>query len=763
MSAEERPRSETAAEARYRITLASIGDGVISTDAQGRVDFMNLAAQRLTGWTDSEARGRPIQEVFRIINEETRAQVENPLARVLREGVVVGLANHTVLVAKDGIERPIADSGAPIRDEKGAITGVVLVFRDQTDERAAQRLLQESERRYRTLAESLPHLVWTCRADGPCDYLSPLWVAYTGISEADQLGYRWLEQLHPDDRERVMAEWSEVAPRGNVFDIEFRIRRKDGEHRWFKTRAIPFRDSEGRVVKWFGSNTDIDDYKQAEQALKDARDRLEEAQRVARAGSWKWNTAKDEITGSAEFYRLFDVAPEGLARFSQFTDRLHPDDRERVQRDVAEALKQDRPYDTDYRVQLTNGGWRDINARGQLLADAEGKTASLVGTCLDITERKQAERALRASEAQYRTVVDNIPQKVFVKGRDFRWVSVNLLFAHDLGKKPEEIVGKNDYDLFPKDLADKYRADDKRIMETGATDEYDEEYVEKGELRIVHTIKTPVRDEAGTITGVLGVFWDVTERRRAEEALRTSNEALLRSNQELEQFAYVASHDLQEPLRMVSSYTQLLAQRYNDKLDQDAMDFIGYAVDGANRMQRLIEDLLKYSRVATRGQPPTLLDTHDALGEAVRNLQAAIQETGALVTNDDLPRVLGDQIQIVQIFQNLVANGIKFHKPGEPPRVHVSAERNVEQPSFWTFKVADNGIGIEPRHFARLFVIFQRLNGKQEYPGTGIGLALCKRIVERHGGKIWIESKAGKGTTLFFTLPSVERGKGLLR
>jgi len=235
---------------------------------------------------------------------------------------------------------------------------------------------------------------------------------------------------------------------------------------------------------------------------------------------------------------------------------------------------------------------------------------------------------------------------------------------------------------------------------------------------------------------------------------------MTRSNQELEQFAYVASHDLQEPLRMVSSFTQLLARRYEDKLDQDAKEFIGYAVDGANRMQRLIQDLLAYSRITTRTKPSVPFDAHNALGESVINLQAAIQETGALVTNDELPWIHGDHSQIVQVFQNLIGNGIKFHKPSEIPRVHLSAERDAEHPGFCTFKVVDNGIGIEPRHFERLFVIFQRLHGKQEYPGTGIGLATCKRIVERHGGKIWLESEAGKGTTFFFTLPTTDRGKG---
>jgi PAS domain S-box-containing protein len=243
-------------------------------------------------------------------------------------------------------------------------------------------------------------------------------------------------------------------------------------------------------------------------------------------------------------------------------------------------------------------------------------------------------------------------------------------------------------------------------------------------------------------------------RERAEEELR-------RSNQELEQFAYVASHDLQEPLRMVSSYTQLLAQRYEGQLDQDAREFIGFAVDGANRMQRLIQDLLAYSRVTTRGRDPEPVDVHEVLGEAVRNLQAAIQESGALVTNDELPPVLGDRSQLVQLLQNLVGNGIKFRRPGVSPRVHVGAGPDAERPELAVFRVADNGIGIEARHLGRLFVIFQRLHGRDAYPGTGIGLALCKRIVERHGGWIRLESEVGKGTTVVFALPRAGGGKGV--
>jgi len=258
---------------------------------------------------------------------------------------------------------------------------------------------------------------------------------------------------------------------------------------------------------------------------------------------------------------------------------------------------------------------------------------------------------------------------------------------------------------------------------------------------------------------ILLAIEDITERKRAErelkqaEALKQAVEALELSNRDLEQFAYVASHDLQEPLRMVASFTQLLAKRYQGKLDKDADEFIAYIVAGAERMQVLINDLLTYSRVDTRGESFEPIDSEAAFDQAIANLRVAIEEGEAVITHDPLPPLIADDLQIVQLFQNLLHNAIKFHGK-EPPRVHVSAKQENNE---WVFSVRDNGIGIAPEYFDRIFVIFRRLHSREEYPGTGTGLAICKKIVERHGGRIWVESEPSKGSTFYFTIPTIRR------
>jgi PAS domain S-box-containing protein len=258
---------------------------------------------------------------------------------------------------------------------------------------------------------------------------------------------------------------------------------------------------------------------------------------------------------------------------------------------------------------------------------------------------------------------------------------------------------------------------------------------------------------------VISIVRDITDRKEVQKALKEktkelehTNDELLRSNSELEQFAYIASHDLQEPLRSIAGSCQLLQRRFGQSLDPAAQEFIDYAVEGAKRMQRLINDLLSYSQVTTKARDPIRTDCNNVLRQIIGNLRESIEATKATIEYDSLPAVLADSSQVAQLFQNIVANALKFHGTDVP---HIIIKASKEK-SFWHFSVNDNGIGISPQYFDRIFIIFKRLHGQEEYPGTGIGLATCKKIVERHGGRIWVESQPGNGTTFHFTLPATK-------
>lgn len=395
-----------------------------------------------------------------------------------------------------------------------------------------------------------------------------------------------------------------------------------------------------------------------------------------------------------------------------------------------------------------------------------GGLAVLALAIVAVRMRQAAEAELARERFLVKTLLENIPDHIYFKDLDSRFLRINKSMAGVFKlKSPHEAVGKTDFDFFLPEHARQAFEDEQTIIDTGKAlvNREEKETWPDGSVTWVSTTKLPLRDKSGKIVGTFGISRDITDRKRAEEALAQKAQELSRSNRELEQFAYVASHDLQEPLRMIASYLQLLERRYKEKFDQDAREFLGFAVDGAKRLQCLIQDLLLYSRVGRHSNEFTWINSEEALQQAIINLKFAIEESGAQITHGSLPRVMADATELTQLFQNLIGNSIKFRSQ-QRPEIHVAAELKkiyqqppAEQPregtEEWVFAVRDNGLGIEPQYFERIFVIFQRLHTREEFPGTGIGLAICKRIVERHGGRIWVESQAGKGATFYFSIP----------
>jgi PAS domain S-box-containing protein len=385
------------------------------------------------------------------------------------------------------------------------------------------------------------------------------------------------------------------------------------------------------------------------------------------------------------------------------------------------------------------------------LWDSSGSLSGFSKVVRDITERKTAEAMLEHERHLFRSLMDTLPDRIYFKDRESRFLHNNRAHLRRFGlKDPAQAAGKSDFDFFPREHAEHAREVEQMVMASGKLSER-EERIEWPDGRVEWALvtKMPLRDPHGEIIGTFGVSRDITAQRNAEDALKRTLAELERSNTELEQFAYVASHDLQEPLRAVTGCVQLLQKSYGGKLDADADELIRHAVEGAARMRTLISDLLAFSRVGTHGKAFEPTDCNAALYGALANLTVALDESRARVTHDPLPTVNADPSQMRQLFQNLVGNGLKFHGERDP-EIHVSAR---PRDGGWLFSVRDNGIGIEPQYRERIFVIFQRLHTRAEYEGTGIGLAICKRIVERHGGDIWVESEPGRGSTFFFTIP----------
>jgi PAS domain S-box-containing protein len=558
------------------------------------------------------------------------------------------------------------------------------------ERRRVERELRRAEARYRELVERLPAVTYieACDTDERKTdllYVSPQIETMFGYSPEEWTAdpELFVKLLHPEDRERVLAEDERTELTGEPFRVEYRQFTRDGQVLWIRDDAVLVRDEEGKPLYWQGVIFDISSQKRVEEALRTQNEYLA--------------SLHETTLGLLERHEPTNLLKSILERAGALVGTPHG-------------------YiylvDSDGNIEVRVGAGLFERYIGYRISPGEG----IAG---------------RVYESGKPLAVDDY--NAWTNRLDFGPEPIHAVVGVPL-RSGGRVSGV---------LALSYESSERKFGEQEI-----ELLTRFADLASVALENVRLYDAARQ---------ELVARKRVEEALAELVAELRRSNAELEQFAYVASHDLQEPLRMVSSYTQLLARRYEGRLDSDADEFISYAVDGAERMQGLINDLLTYSRAGIRGGQLVPTPTEGALETARANLRKAIDECGAtvIVTSGELPVVMGDNTQLAQLFQNLIANAIKFRSE-EEPRIEIAARR---QDGDWLFSVRDNGIGVDARYAEKIFVIFQRLHGKKDYSGTGIGLAVCKKIVERHGGRIWVESQPEKGSTFYFTLPAEDVGE----
>ena len=496
-----------------------------------------------------------------------------------------------------------------------------------------------------------------------------------------------------------------------------------------------------------------------------SRIRLERSQEMAHLGSWELDLISDKLSWTDEVYRIFGFPPQEFEpSYEAFLEAIHPDDREMVNDAYQDSIKYNlNTYSVDHRnITKNTGEVRYVQQKCEQFRDESNRIIRSAGMVHDITELKKTELSLlereedlERSQEKLKIALDN--------GNIGIWECDMLTGELTLDERTEKMFGIepvpharnfktlenmiNDEDISHLKSSLKNSIENNISLETIFRIKTKPEKTKY--LSVKALIDNDINGKPVTISGVVLDMTDLQER--SENLVLKLNEELLRSNNELERFAYVASHDLQEPLRMVTSFTQLLSVQYGDKLDEQANEYIGFAVDGARRMYDLLNGLLEYSRIHTKGNAFNNVDLNRVVENILKNLSLKIKEKNAVIESDVLPTVFADENQMNQLFQNLIANGIKFST--DPPRIHISAksERNL-----YLISIRDEGMGIESKYFDKIFQIFQRLVSREQFEGTGIGLAICKRIVERHNGRIWVESELDNGSTFYFTVSKQE-------
>ncbi len=759
-----------------RSTLAAIvessDDAIIGKSLDGTILSWNKGAEKIYGYTASEAIGKSISM---LVPPDQVDDLDFILGKI-KQGEPI-FHYETDRVRKDGKMLKVSLTLSSIRDPEGRLIGVSTIARDITERKKAEIVIRRAGVYNRNLIEASLDPLVTISPDGTISDVNEATVQVTGRTRKELIGTDFSQYF--TEPEKAKAGYEKVFKDGSVRDYELQIRHRNRQIIPVLYNATVFRDESGNIAGVFAAARDITEQKKAEEMIR-------------RAGVYNRSLIEASLDplvtidpdGKISDVNDATVAITGYSRqelvgtdFSQyFTDP------EKAEAGYEKVFREGSVHDYELQIRHRNGKVTPVLYNATVFRDESGHVAGVFAAARDVTERKKAEEIIQQISTYNRSLIEASLDPLVTINPDGTISDVNEATVRVTGVPREELVGTDFSRYFIE--PEKAKAGYERVFRDGSVTDYGLEIRHRdGHITPVLYNASIYRDRGGRIAGVFAAARDITERKRAEDALLTAynelddrvkertrelveanrnlertaeelkkkSEELARSNQELQQFAYIASHDLQEPLRGISGFTELLERRYKGQLDEKADTYLHFILDGTRQMHQVIQDLLEYSRVQTKAHEFSQIDTNRSFKQALKNLHGSITQKEAIITHGPLPELMADETQITQLFQNLIGNSLKFQKPNVVPKIHISARQDADR---WIFSVNDNGIGFESRFADRIFKIFQRLHAKGEYEGTGIGLAICKRIVERHGGEIWVESTPGEGSTFFFTLPA---------